>query len=143
MSSPSGPILTNAFLCHYQKIWLNDCLSQFKPVVYRRYVDNIFVLFKSKKHLKLVNYMNSKHINIRFTFQTEDSNNFSFQVAKLPAKTNGLLLRFFAKPLVVKFLLIVIVLFLIPTRQVQFTHFCSASSKFVPVWKILLQKQNS
>ena len=78
MSSPSGPILTNAFLCHYQKIWLNDCLSQFKPVVYRRYVDNIFVLFKSKKHLKVVNYMNSKHINIRFTFQTEDSNNFSF-----------------------------------------------------------------
>ena len=50
---------------------------QFKPVVYKRYVDDIFVLFKSKEHLKLfVNYMNSKHRNIKFTFETEDSNNF-------------------------------------------------------------------
>ena len=53
MSSPLGPTLANAFLCHYEKIWLNECSSQFKPVVYRRYVDDIFVLFKSKEHLKL------------------------------------------------------------------------------------------
>ena len=58
VGSSLGPTLTNAFLCHYEKIWLNECPSQFKPVVYRRYVDNIFVLFKSKEHLKLfVNYM--------------------------------------------------------------------------------------
>ena len=58
VGSSLGPTLTNAFLCHYEKIWLNECPSQFKPVVYRRYVDDIFVLFKSKEHLKLfVNYM--------------------------------------------------------------------------------------
>ena len=59
--SALGPTLANAFLCHYEKIWLNEC-PQFKPVVYKRYVDDIFVLFKSKEHLRLfVNYMNSKH----------------------------------------------------------------------------------
>ena len=84
MGSPLGPTLANAFICHYEKIWLNECPSQFKPVVYKRYVDDIFVLFKSKEHLKLfVNYMNSKHRNIKFTFETEDSNNFSFLDVKI------------------------------------------------------------
>ena len=84
MGSPLGPTLATAFLCHFEKNWLNECPSQFKPVVYKRYVDDIFVLFKSKEHLKLfVNYMNSKHRNIKFTFETEDSNNFSFLDVKI------------------------------------------------------------
>ena len=40
MDSPLGPTLANAFLCHFEKIWLNECPSQFKPVVYKRYTDN-------------------------------------------------------------------------------------------------------
>ena len=84
MGSPLGPTLANTFLCHYEKLWLNKCPSQFKPVVYRRYVDDIFVMFRSKKHLKLfVSYMNLKHNNIKFTFETEDSNNFSFSDVKI------------------------------------------------------------
>ena len=50
MGSPLGPSLANAFLCHYEKLWLDSCPLEFKPVVYRRYVDDIFVLFKSKDH---------------------------------------------------------------------------------------------
>ena len=58
-----------------------------KPVVYICYVDDAFVLFKSKKHLKLfVNYMDSKHKYTKFTFQTEDSNSFSFLDVKLNHK---------------------------------------------------------
>ena len=79
MGSPSGPTLANAFLCNYEQIWLNECPTQFK-----RYVDDIFVLFKSKEYLKLfVNYMNSKHRNIKFTVETEDSNNCSFLDVKI------------------------------------------------------------
>ena len=77
MALPLGPTLANSFICHSEKLWLKECPSQFKPVVYRRYVDNIFVLFKSKEHLKLfLNYMNSKYENIKFTFEIEDLNNF-------------------------------------------------------------------
>ena len=69
-----GPTLANAFLCHYEKTWLNECPSQFEPTVCRRYVDDFFVRFKSEEHLNLfVNYMNSKHKNIKFTFENEDS----------------------------------------------------------------------
>ena len=60
MGSPLGPTLANAFLCHYEKEWLDNCPIHFKPVIYKRYVD-IFVLFSSK-HLQLfVDYMNKQH----------------------------------------------------------------------------------
>ena len=98
MGSPLGPTLANAFLCHYENIWLNECHSQFKPEVYRRYVGDVFVLFKSKEHLKLfVNYMNSKHENIKFTFETEDSNNFSFLDVKIALKNKRFVTSIFCK----------------------------------------------
>ena len=36
MGSPLGPTLANFFLCYHEKIWHQDCLSEFKPVIYRR-----------------------------------------------------------------------------------------------------------
>ena len=40
MGSPSGPTLANVFLCYHKKILLQSCPSEFKPVIYRRYVDD-------------------------------------------------------------------------------------------------------
>ena len=55
----------------------------------------------------------------KITFGTKDFNNFSFlDVEIIRKKTSGLLLRFFAKPHLVEFELITIVLFLIPSREV-------------------------
>ena len=68
MGSPLGPTLANAFLCHYEKLWLDNCPLEFRPVVYRRYVDDIFVLFKTKDNLLwLARYMNSRHWNLKLT----------------------------------------------------------------------------
>ena len=65
MGSPLYPSLANAFLCFHEQIWLNDCPEDFKPVYYRRYVDDIFALFRSPDHLeKFTNYLNSKHKDI-------------------------------------------------------------------------------
>ena len=66
MGSPLGPTLANAFLCFQEQIWLNECPVEFKPVYYRRHVDDIFVLFHSPVHLEKF-YLNSKHRSIRFT----------------------------------------------------------------------------
>ena len=98
MGSPLGPTLANAFLWHYEKMSLNECPSQFKPVVYKRYVDDIFVLFKSKEHLKFfVNYMNSKHRNIKFSFETEDSNKFSCLDVKITRQNKRFVTSIFRK----------------------------------------------
>ena len=45
MGSPLGPTLANAFLSHYEKIWLEQCPQEIKLLFYR-YVDDIFVLFE-------------------------------------------------------------------------------------------------
>ena len=72
MGSPLGPFLANAFLCYHEKRWLNKCPEEFKPVFYRRYVDDIFVLLRKKEHLKsFLNYFNSCHENIQFTSEKE------------------------------------------------------------------------
>ena len=52
MGFPLGPILANAFICHYEKEWLDNCPSHFKPILNRGYVDDIFVPFSSKEHLQ-------------------------------------------------------------------------------------------
>ena len=47
MGSPLGPSLANVFLCYHEQIWLQNCPSEFKPVICRRYVDDTFLLFRS------------------------------------------------------------------------------------------------
>ena len=67
MESPLEPSLGNAFLSYHEKNWLNSCPQGFKPVFYRRYVDDIFVFFKSNDHLKhFQEFLNSCHINMSF-----------------------------------------------------------------------------
>ena len=46
--SPVDPTLDNVFLFHYQDIWLRDWSLECKPSDYKRYVDDIFVLFESE-----------------------------------------------------------------------------------------------
>ena len=84
IGSPLVPTLVNAFLCHYEKLWLDNCPPDFKSVVYRRYVDNIFFLFKSKDHLlSFARYMNTRHKNLKFTFHFEKSNSLYFLDVKI------------------------------------------------------------
>ena len=45
MGSPLRPALANIFVCSFENKWLKDCPHCLKPVFYRRYVDDIFVLF--------------------------------------------------------------------------------------------------
>ena len=35
MSWPLGSTLANAFLYYYEKLWLDNCPPEFKPVLYR------------------------------------------------------------------------------------------------------------
>jgi len=79
MGSPLGPTLANAFLCFHEDIWLKECPEQFKPIFYRRYVDDIFLLFSSSKHLEpFKTYMNSRHKNMNFTSEEESLNTMPF-----------------------------------------------------------------
>ena len=79
MCSPLGLTLANAFLVHFEKNWLQNCPSDFKPHYYRRYVDDIFVLFTSPRYLELSrNFLNSRHANMPFTTEREKKSKMSF-----------------------------------------------------------------
>ena len=79
MGSPLGPTLANTFLVHFERNWLQNCPSDFKPQYYWRYLDDIFVLFTSPKHLEAFrNFLNSRHANLSFTIEREKQNRMSF-----------------------------------------------------------------
>ncbi|KAG1652534.1 hypothetical protein GQR58_026230 [Nymphon striatum] len=79
MGLPLGPTMANIFMCFHEENWLENCPAQFKPVLYRRYVDDTFLLFKSESHTtQFLNYLNTKHPNIKFTMEKESQNNISF-----------------------------------------------------------------
>ena len=79
MGSPLGPTMANAFLCYHKQIWLDECPLDFKPVLYRRYVDDVFLLFRCPKHVQLfLNYLNSKHVNIEFSAEQQTNGSLSF-----------------------------------------------------------------
>ena len=79
MGSSLGPSLAKAFLSYHEKNWLKNCPQGFKPVFNRRYVHDIFILFKSNDHLKYFqDFLNPCHINMSFSMETEKENKLSF-----------------------------------------------------------------
>ena len=79
MGSPLGPDMANAFLCEHERDWLDNCPEEFKPVLYRRYVDDVFCLFKDKASSEQFrDYLNKQHLNIKFTIEHENNNNLPF-----------------------------------------------------------------
>ena len=79
MGSRLGTTLANAFLWFYERKWLEECPDEFKPIYYRRYVDYIFVLLRSRDHLiKFRDYLNKCHPNIKFSFEEEKNGKLSF-----------------------------------------------------------------
>ena len=83
MGSPLDPTLANIFLCYHETTWVNNCPQEFRPVYYRRYIDDVIVLFKEKTHVKkFLRYTNSRHKNI-FTFVKEENNVLAFLDIKI------------------------------------------------------------
>ena len=63
----------------HEQIWLNNCPSSFKPLLYRRYVDDCFLLFRSLDHVPLfLEYLNRQHPNISFTSDIENNGKLPF-----------------------------------------------------------------
>ena len=78
---------------------------------YKRYVNDIFVLFeKPEQVLPFVNYMNKRHEMIKFPFETEKDNSFSFLDVTICREKINLQQMFSEKIYSVVYTLILIVL---------------------------------
>ena len=99
MSSPLGPTLANVFMCHFEDIWLENCPTQFKPVMCRRYVGDTFLLFRSTEHIKkFKRYLNKQHKNIALTSEMEQNGSLSFLDIKISGENNKFATSVYRKP---------------------------------------------
>ena len=79
MGSPLGPSLANLFMCALEQKFLDECPLQFKPVLYRRYVDDTLCLFENEQQADLfLKHINSYHGNIKFAVEKETNNTLPF-----------------------------------------------------------------
>ena len=87
------------FFCYHEKIWLHNYPSEFKPVIYRRYVDDTFLLFCPKHQIKkFQNYLNRQHKNIKFTSDAENENSISCLDIKITRDNNKFMTSVYRKP---------------------------------------------
>ena len=48
MGNPISAVFANIFMSHHEKKWLELCPARCKPILYRRYVDDTYLIFKSQ-----------------------------------------------------------------------------------------------
>ena len=99
MGSPLEPTMANVFLSFYEVKWLEQCPNEFKPVFYRRYVDDIFVLFKFAEHLsKFRDYFNTCHQNMSFSLEQEKEGKLSFLDVQVSHQEGHFVTTVYRKP---------------------------------------------
>ena len=99
MRPPLGPFLANAFLLYHEKNWLSNCPQGFKPAFYRRYLNDIFMLFKSNDHLKYFqDFLNYCHINMSFSMEKEKENKLSFLDVEIKRELGKFTTTVYRKP---------------------------------------------
>ena len=63
---------------------LDNCPLSFRPVLYKRYVDDTFLLFRLRDHIiRFLNHLNSQHPLINFTHYVEFNNCLPFLDVKV------------------------------------------------------------
>ena len=98
MGGPASGQLANVFLCHHETNWLDQCPLKFRPVLYKRFADDTFLLFRDKSHIApFVDYLNKQHPAMRFTSETEQNNTLSFLGINVNRENNNFTTSVFRK----------------------------------------------
>ena len=78
---------------------LELCPADFKPVLYRKYVDDCFLLFRSNSHINaFLNVLNRQHPNIVVTVENEVNKSLSFLDVKITRDNDSSTTSVFHKP---------------------------------------------
>ena len=65
-------LISKDFIGHEEFIWLENCPSEYKPVLCKRYVGDVFLFFRYRSHIQLFfNHPNSRHPLLKFTHEVE------------------------------------------------------------------------
>ena len=111
MDSPLAPILANLFMGYHEKDWIEKAQVA-KPTFYKRYVDDIFAVFESELDAETFRtYLNTKHKNIKFTYEKQIENKLPFLDILISNSENLQTSQFFIRKRTQDFYLIILALF--------------------------------
>ena len=89
MGLPLSPILANVFLCYHETTWIDNCPKDFKPLLFKRYMDDTFAIFNRPQDVeKFLDYLNAQHPNMAFTHEKEVDRKLPF-LDCLVSRENG------------------------------------------------------
>ena len=77
MISPLAPAFANIFMVFHESKWLNE-YNLNKPKFYLRYADDILAAFDNEQDSLLLNFLNNKHPNIKFTIEKQLNDSIAF-----------------------------------------------------------------
>ena len=76
MVSPLAPVLGNLVMGFHEQN-LTKHATIVKPIFYKKYVDDIFAVFRSESDADaFYSYLNARHKNIKFIFEKAKIKNF-------------------------------------------------------------------
>ena len=80
MGAPLSQIIANIFLCDFEKRAFRQCDTWLIPRIYRRFLDDTFILFDNHDQSKtFFEFFNGFHQNINFTYENEINGKLSFR----------------------------------------------------------------
>ena len=98
MGSAISPLIANVFLNHFETSILENCPTNIKPKFYRRYLDDTFLLFENENQARsFLDFINSKHQQITFTFEGENEQCLSFLDVTVKRSNNKFITSVFRK----------------------------------------------
>ena len=79
MGNAAAPSLANIFMNDMEERMLQECPESFKPIFYKRYLDDTCVIFKQPDDAEQFHtYINDFHPSIKFTMEKETNNTLPF-----------------------------------------------------------------
>ena len=97
MGSPLAPVLANLFMSFHENDWFKNYKGN-SPKFYKRYVDDIFAIFEIEKDSdNFLQYLNTRHTNIKFTTEKQNNNRLSFLDVQIDTNNNKLCTSVFRK----------------------------------------------
>ena len=78
MGSPLGPLFANAFMSDFENKHMRD-LEKLGIKLWWRYADDVFASVESREQAeRVLQFLNEKHPNIKFTIEHEQNNRLAF-----------------------------------------------------------------
>lgn len=91
MGNPTSAILMEVFMQNLEEEYVEELKTNFGVTFYARYVDDIICILEGNKNEQILDFLNGRHRNIKFTMEEEEDRKINY--LDLTIKRNAILNR--------------------------------------------------